>query len=270
MKFGVREICDVTLKTNEAGQKVGGTIVAAAYTPVIHFDSLKTSSLEGATTTVYAQGGKGNTRLIAWEGEKTLTFTMEDALISPIGMALLASADITINTSVVGATVHATGLFTVATAATLKIDGVVPTGADVYCAKVLDGSYGDFTKVAAEDVVPGTTDTTLTIDGAVAGETYFVDYYIKKSVKNTLMEITAESFGGNYYLEASTLFRNEKGKDMPAEFIIPNCKIQSNFTFTMASTGDPSTFTFTLDAFPGFTRFDATKKVLCAISVIEE
>jgi hypothetical protein len=57
---------------------------------------------------------------------------------------------------------------------------------------------------------------------------------------------------------------------MPAEFIIPNCKIQSNFTFTMASSGDPSTFTFTMDAFPDYTRFDRTKKVLAAIQIIAE
>ena len=57
---------------------------------------------------------------------------------------------------------------------------------------------------------------------------------------------------------------------MPAEFIIPNCKIQSNFTFTMASSGDPSTFTFTIDAFPDYTRFDKTKKVLAAIQIVTE
>ena len=57
---------------------------------------------------------------------------------------------------------------------------------------------------------------------------------------------------------------------MPAEFIIPNCKVQSNFTFTMASSGDPSTFTFTMDAFPGYTRFNPEKKVLSAIQIIEE
>ena len=38
----------------------------------------------------------------------------------------------------------------------------------------------------------------------------------------------------------------------------------------MAATGDPSTFTFTLDAFPAYTRFDSTKKVLCAIQIIED
>ena len=57
---------------------------------------------------------------------------------------------------------------------------------------------------------------------------------------------------------------------MPAEITIPNVKIQSNFTFSMASTGDPSTFTFTMDAFPGYTVFDPTKKVLCVIQVVED
>lgn len=36
----------------------------------------------------------------------------------------------------------------------------------------------------------------------------------------------------------------------------------------MASSGDPSTFTFTMDAFPGYTQFDSTKKVMCVMQVI--
>jgi hypothetical protein len=38
----------------------------------------------------------------------------------------------------------------------------------------------------------------------------------------------------------------------------------------MASSGDPSTFTFTMDAFPDYTRFDKTKKVLAAIQIIDD
>ena len=37
----------------------------------------------------------------------------------------------------------------------------------------------------------------------------------------------------------------------------------------MASSGDPSTFTFTMDAFPDYTRWDKTKKVYAAIQVLE-
>ena len=104
-----------------------------------------------------------------------------------------------------------------------------------------------------------------------AFDSAIVDYYVAHTSSDAMqIEITADKFGGNYYLEASTLFRDTNGVDMPAEFIIPNCKIQSNFTFSMASSGDPSTFTFTMDAFPDYTRFDKSKKVLAAIQVIKD
>ncbi len=90
MKFGVREICNVVLKA-KAAQKVGNKIFYKNE-PVLYFDTLKTSSMEGAATTVYAQGGRGNARLVAWEGERTVTFTMEDALISPEGFMILSGA----------------------------------------------------------------------------------------------------------------------------------------------------------------------------------
>ena len=76
--------------------------------------------------------------------------------------------------------------------------------------------------------------------------TVLADYYVSKNSGAMQIDITPNQFGGNFYLEASTLFREPNGVDMPAEFIIPNCKIQSNFNFTMASSGDPSTFTFTI------------------------
>ena len=90
MKFGVREICDVVFKA-KSDVKIGNRIFKKGQ-PVLYIDTAKTSTVEGAATTVYATGGKGNTRLIAWEGEKTLTFTVEDALLSPMGFAVLSGA----------------------------------------------------------------------------------------------------------------------------------------------------------------------------------
>lgn len=101
------------------------------------------------------------------------------------------------------------------------------------------------------------------------GTPVLCDYYTARQSGARQINITPDKFGGNYYLEASTLWRDTNGVDVPAEFIIPNCKIQSNFTFTMASSGDPSTFTFTMDAFPDYTRFDKTTKVLAAIQQID-
>jgi len=99
-----------------------------------------------------------------------------------------------------------------------------------------------------------------------------VDYYVNKKGTNiSEIQITAEDFAGYYYVEADTLFRDQaSGKDAPANLTFPNVKIQSNFTIAMSGTGDPSTFDFTMDAFPGYTYFDKSKKVLCVIQVVED
>lgn len=109
-------------------------------------------------------------------------------------------------------------------------------------------------------------------DTELAGKTVFVDFYIlKDSADVSELQIDMIHFAGNYYVEASTLFRRQSdGVDMPAELTLPNVKIQSNFTFNMSSTGDPSTFSFVMDAFPGYTMFNRTKKVLCVMQVVED
>ena len=279
-KFGVREICDVVLKA-KAPQKIG-TKIFYKDEPVVYFDTLKTSSLEGAATTVYATGGRGNSRLMAWEGERTVTFTMEDALISPTGFMILSGAGLVEANETEGKKiyVHRT------------VQTVVTKGEDEEAAITItldeepyQGSadenwiYVTFTNnpaVTSEPFIPTVSNkTTLTLKASDTvtniknGDMVLVDYYVEKTSGVKQIEITPDKFGGNYYLEASTLFRDTNGVDLPAEFIIPNCKIQSNFTFSMASTGDPSTFTFTMDAFPDYTRFDKTKKVLAAIQIID-
>ena len=118
--------------------------------------------------------------------------------------------------------------------------------------------------------VDGTGNTINDLSVFEAAKAVLVDFYVSKGSGTTQVNITPSSLGGNFYVEASTLFRNQKGVDMPAEFIIPNGKVQSNFTFSMASTGDPSTFTFTMDAFPDYTRFDRDEKVFASIQIIAE
>ena len=314
MKFGVREICDVVLKA-KANQKVGNKIFYKNE-PVIYFDTLKTSSMEGAATTVYAQGGRGNSRLMAWEGERTVTFTMEDALISPAGFMILSGAGLVDAAADKQIKVHTTeqtdkvkvNYGTADADGNKPVESVVITlSSKPYCGEVdEDGTLiddpedyiyvmllDDRGEVITEPFIPSEVDTetneiTLVPDWEDDGRSdsektrvndlsafknnsvVLVDYYVERSGGVSEITITPDKFGGYYYLEASTLFRNTDGVDMPAEFIIPNCKIQSNFTFTMASSGDPSTFTFTIDAFPDYTRFDKTKKVLAAIQIVTD
>ena len=303
MKFGVREICDVVLRAKSA-MKIGNKVFYKNE-PVLYFDTLKTSALENTTNTVYAQGGRGNARLIAWEGEKTITFTMEDALISPMGLSVLTGAGL-VKAEEKSVIVHKTEITNKVT----SIGPSFPNNAGIKIAlknkpyinkdniKSEDYIYvmllDEKGEVCSEPYIASETEEQLLNNKVISiyknESTYYsdnnkrkndlskfyegcsvlVDYYTEVTEKAYQVNITPEDFSGNFYLEASTLFRTSNGVDMPAEFIIPNCKIQSNFTFTMASSGDPTTFNFVIDAFPDYTRWNKDKKVFAAIQVIEQ
>ena len=281
MKFGVREICDVVFKAKS--DVTIGTHNFKKGQPVLYIDTAKTSTVEGAATTVYAQGGKGNTRLLAWEGEKTLTFTVEDALLSPIGFSILSGAGLfkdateTVHVHATSNAYTSTGYIDLTDA--LEEGETICADAPIFAVVAetdgsITGEIIEGLKVADADGDEGTYKEGKALVGAgvQAGKNVFVDFYIqKKSTNVSELQIDAENFAGYYYVEASTLFRRQNdGVDMPAELTLPNVKIQSNFTFSMASTGDPSTFTFTMDAFPGYTYFDPTKKVLMVVQIVED
>lgn len=297
MKYGVREICDVVFRA-KAPMKLGNRTFYKDE-PVLYFDTLTTSSLEGAVTTVYAQGGRGNTRLMAWDGERTVTFNMEDALISPEGLSILAGAGLIDASAKEPIKVHTTYSPRVTVTGsgetlvvTMKVPGKVYLSKEDKKDTVYVFPKDDNGNIYTEPFIPTSAvyddesdTTTITLDASKkfystvssdeGGLTPFknegfalVDYYIAHSKNVMQIEITADQFGSNFYIEASTLFKDERGTDHPAEFIIPNGKVQSNFTFSLAASGDPSTFAFTVDAFPDYTRFDQSKKVLSVIQVI--
>ena len=270
MKFGVRECANIVFRAKQE-TKIGTNTFHIGQ-PVLYIDTATTSSMEQASTSVYAQGGRGNARLIAWEGDKTLTFTVTDALISPVSLSMLSGAGL-VKESGKNVHVHAT------TAATMTVSsgtGDSVTGTIDLTDALL--AFGPITGTNAITVDAG-TDAPLFIiktddDGSITGDivtssaniTYsvvegkatltvtspkwnnetaitqsvnvLVDYYvIKKSETVSEIQITAADFAGSYYVEADTLFRAQAtGIDMPANLTFPNVKLQSGFTISMAGT----------------------------------
>ena len=319
MKFGVRECANIVFRA-KTPMNIGKYQFKTGQ-PVLFIDTATTSSVEQATTTVYAQGGRGNVRLISWEGEKTLTFTVEDALLSPVSLAMLSGADlfqgsssveyvhfhntasagITFVTGSVGVdgyidlssvlgkdeSICATNdapIYAIITEGDGSLTGEIITGTSVTVGEITY-SAGVPTGIDTSGKKQGIKITNASSSGiadfAAAdrtdianGKSYavFVDFYLdKKATKVDELQIAADNFAGNFYVEADTLFRRKSdGVDMPANLTFPNVKIQSNLTFQLSGTGDPSTFTFTMDALPGYTYFDKSREVLCVIQVIED
>lgn len=282
MRFGIRDITDVVFKARSR-MRIGNEVFQAGQ-PILYIDTAKTATVEGAATAVYATGGRGNPRLVAWEGDRTVTFTVEDALLSPESFALLSGA--LVSKASVDNKVKIGTWFE----APIQADGTVVLDYDI-CGDdhdifvsdefpmfgvVLDdaGAVGVHCgeQIGLEGIVPNcnvysvSRDHALTISFAgaekYAGRTMRVDCYVEKTSGVTTLDVTAEDFSGNFYVEALTFFREQaSGTDMPVFIIFPNVKIQSNFTLSMANTGDPSTFTFTMDCFPGYVKGDYSRKV---------
>lgn len=223
--------------------------------------------------------------------------------MSPEGLAILSGADLIKGSNDAPIYVHQTSQVEVKTADEIVLPkGVTPcwnggrnsgttsaTGgyifhkeADIFCMKLnSDGEIECEPCVPASVTVTGTDkEAVATIkchadgaEGAVSlaiGDVVLVDYYVAKK-DGFQVEITADKFAGNFYIEGETLFRRESdGVDMPAELVIPNGKIQSNFNLTFSNSGDPAVFDFTVDCFPAYTKFNKTKKVLGLIQVIDE
>lgn len=335
-KFAVREIVDIVFKAKSDIQ-IGNTLFKKGE-PVIYFDSAKTSTVESSTATVYAQGGRGNARLLAWEGDRTVTFTFEEAMLSSLGFSILSGANLIEHTrvsmhfservevSTVEVTLGDTA--TPVSVPVLDLTSILPKNGLVVSAaegslKESNGSYkypnigvyvmeldenGSIVKriavnqegalkgkptvaslstiaessVSEVGAMPNTTtfqlasayvdgSATKALDGELslsAGKVYLVDYYVFQP--GASMTVTPGKFAGNYLIEANTLFRRADGRDLPAQFTIPNGKINSAFTFTMAPTGDPSTFPFTVDAFPDYLPFNRKCKALFSLDIADE
>ena len=299
MRFGVREIAEVTFRPL-AALDIGNQHFEP-YQPCLFIDTATASNMEVATTTVYAQGGRGNARLIAWEGEKTATFTVTDALLSPISFSMLSGAGV-IDSDAGDKVVH------------LTLDGNIKTvsGGDKVVVKANDftgynpiistaTNYADFkiygmvldkeqvsvvdylgteeivsSEIAASAVAASGIEVGDLVITLKASNPNYQDrvcridcYATTTTAQVTTLTVDAENFGGTFYIEAETLFRDEAtGHDFPATFIIPKGKIQGNFTFSMAATGDPSTFDFTIDCTLGSVR-GSNQKVLYAIDIID-
>lgn len=448
MKWAIREAIDVYFKAKSVFQLGAKTFRAGE--PVLIFDTVKTSTLEVAAEVSYVTGGRGNARLLSYEGDKTLTFNFEDALLSNEGLAILSGADLipARNKHLPGAhpdarsvIAHYTEKYSVATnnmrdedqtknvydddtslypaggpndpdggqgvgkyAPRGGIDNVWLTrkpyvgqnasiyvmllddageisgmpvqinletddsaeGADKYAYLRKFHTQNDFIAFdlynkpmsTAEYPDPDTIEEAAIFDDQVAyyvdyescvrnwvtawgektdyrrvitapnyGETWggtmqeqddgtmslkdfgyyayllapsggiaqpkaykegsdfvykvnvpsilyqdivLLDYYVEYTHDATQVSILPDKFGPYMYVEGSSLVRRASdGVDLPVEFVIPKFKITTALTFTLAATGDPSTFTFSGDAYPDFSKFDLTRKVLADIQILD-
>jgi hypothetical protein len=81
-RFGIKEVANCTF------------ISLIDNKPKLFLNTLKLSNLENAADTSYATGGKGNSRLLAWDYNRVVTFNIQDALLNPKSLSLQSGNDL--------------------------------------------------------------------------------------------------------------------------------------------------------------------------------
>lgn len=240
-QYGIKEVVDGTFYALAADTRLGIT----QGQPVLFIDTLKVSTAEVTAEQTEAKGGRGNTSLIIWDFGKEITVTLQDALISPLSLALITGGTVEEATENDAITVQQHAVLEEATANTVTVDTNISVDDTVTPYAIYDGVR--YTGVASSN--------TLTFNGATFENGAMVEVFYGVKIGGeanfsgdaTLITINAANFPGTYKFVGDTVIRSqETGADEPFQMVIEKCKMQSEFTITMEAEGDPSVFDMNL------------------------
>ena len=234
-RYGIKEVADVTFYELDKN--------GVPAHPVLYLDTLKVSTIEQTAETGEARGGKGNAALIAWDYGKEITVTLEDALFSAKSMAIMFGNGSIDEYNGEKALIMKSEQF-IATATTLPTEAESATAA-----KIVSGwnqAYAGPDGKVYKKINPKFYDANgKKVSTLVENEKFFCSFDLK--VAGAVIEISANSFPGTYYVTGDTYARSETtGKDEFFQFIVPKAKVQSENTITLEAEGDPSVFNMNL------------------------
>lgn len=251
-RYGIKEVADVTFYA------IGGD--GRPTVPVLYLDTLKVSTIEQTAESTDATGGKGNAPLITWDYGKEINVTLEDALFSAKSMAIMFgngkvkgvkktgtndTAAYIMRTEIFTPTAAVDNVYTGTGTSTLNTSDLTTAGWNKYA----EGTNG---KNYLKQNPKFYTDNGTAVTKLTKGTTYFCTYdlIIKGEVgayDAQVIEISANSFPGTYYVIGETYARSETtGEDEFFQFIIPKAKVTSENTITLEADGDPSVFNLNL------------------------
>lgn len=235
-RYGIKEVADVTFYDLDSAGK--------PTVPVLYLDTLKVSTIEQTAEQAEARGGKGNPPLIIWDYGKEINVTLEDALFSAKSMAIMFG-----NGTVKG--------YSGDDAYIMRTEQFVASGTTLPSKSQETQKYADASGWKAnyegpdgklhEKINPKFyTEDGETPQAFTVGERYFCSYDLATQ-NGGIIEISASSFPGTYYVTGDTYARSEaSGKDEFFQFIIPKAKMNAENTITLEAEGDPSVFNMSL------------------------
>lgn len=219
--FANREVCDLIFEDY------------ATKTPFLNMDYANVSTTEITGETVFAYGGKGHPKRVAFAGEKGGTLTIETQIQSFKLYQLLTGGDISKSAKFI-------------TREELTV------GEDKSIELTSTPSVGATVNVFAADDDCGTpmkstvSSNTVTITDGKAGDKV-IAYYVKDVNDAQKISIKGSSFPKAFTVYGDTVMKTEDDVLLPYKFIAYKVAPQSNMSLSMSNNGDPATVTITCD-----------------------
>ena len=219
--FANREVCDLIFEDY------------ATKKPFLRMDYANTSSTEITGETVFAYGGKGHPKKVAFNGERGGTLTIETQMQSFELYQLLTGGDLS-----------KTAKFMAREELTVDSGAVTLTDAPSAGATVNVFKADDDCGTAMPVTV---SEKAVTITGATDGDKV-IAYYVKDITDGVQrISVKGSSFPKAFTVYGDTVMKTENDELLPYRFIAYKAAPQSNMSIGMSNSGDPATVTITCD-----------------------
>ena len=242
-KYAAVTVCDVTLYD-----------LITKY-PVMYFDTLQVTSIDGTTEVTEIQGGKGNSILASISHTKNIDVQFDDAIMTMSSLAVLTGGELNTASDTAKITMTQTEIVEVAKDATsITLGEAVKANSYVYIGKIIDGIVSTVTRTT--DKVAGNTNAVeisefynFAAEGEDISGKYRVFYEYELGVEDgrSLSELTvlADKFAGTYrFIGDTMLFNQFTGLNDVFQIEIPRLKLDGSFSFSLNAAVDAVAFSF--------------------------
>lgn len=248
-KYAAVTVCDVTLYD------------LITHYPVMYFDTLQVTSIDGSTEVTEIQGGKGNPILASISHSKNIDVQFDDAIMTMSSLAVLTGGELDIAYDDNKITMINTEIVTLTEDATDVVLSENPKkGTYVYIGKMVDGVVSTVTRTEtalAEE--PTNKKVPLTAFHLFAGGAQpqagqyrvFYEYELgtptNQNGNRNLSELTvlADKFAGTYKFIGDTLLFNQyTGMNDIFQIEIPKLKLDGSFSFSLNAATEAVVFSF--------------------------
>ena len=240
-KYASVTVCDVTLYD-----------LITKY-PVMFFDTLQVTSIEGAAETTDIQGGQGNATLASVSHSKTVDVTFDDAIMTMSSLALLTGGNLEQATDSKKITMTETEIVEVKGAAkSITLSRPAKIGTYVWIAMMTNGILSTASrlneKVASEKTEFNFTEfhnAPVSAEDAIYRVFYEWEMGFNDAEELSELTVLADKFAGTYrFIGDTVLFNQYTGLNDIFQIEIPKLKLDSSYSMSLNASTEAVVFSF--------------------------